>query len=548
MEGRFTGGDIIVQMLKAAGVECIFGIISIHNIPIYDAIARQGDIRTITNRSEPGAVNMADGYAKATGTLGVVITSTGSGAGNAAGSLIEAQTNGTPLLHITGQIDSPYLDQAKGFIHECKDQLGMLKAISKEAFRVRSIGSLATTVLHAIEVALTAPTGVVSVEIPIDIQKMVLAVPEFSIQPRSLPAPVLISMKAAANVLVSAKRPLIWSGNGVIQSDATEELTHVAEVWGAGVLTSQAGRGAIREDHPQCIGNFAYNSAIREFLASCDALLAVGTRFRGSETRVWQLPLPKTIVQIDVDRLAIGRNYPVTIGCVADAKFALQALLNELADNVKPDTNYLQEVLRARNACRDALRATLGAYNEFCVDLRNNLDQDAILVTDVTISATLWGSRLFPVYGPHQYIHAAGGGIGQGLQMGLGAKLGQPKRQVVVIAGDGGFQVNLGELGTAVQEGIDIVIVLFNDNGYGVLRNIQNRVLEGRHIGVDLQGLHIEKLCDAYGIDYYPVTTTQMLRPTLSAALGSGRLSLIEVDMAAIGPYQIPFAGYALSN
>jgi hypothetical protein len=161
----------LVQVLKAAGVECVFGIISVHNNPIYDAIARQGGIRTITNRREAGAVNMADGYAKAKGTLGVVITSTGAVAGNAAGSLIEAQTNGTPLLHITGQIDSPYLDQAKGFIHECKDQLGMLKAISKEAFRVRSIGSLATTVLQAIEVALTAPSGVVSVEVPIDNQK-----------------------------------------------------------------------------------------------------------------------------------------------------------------------------------------------------------------------------------------------------------------------------------------------------------------------------------------------------------------------------------------
>src|SRR5271157_4665512 len=162
MEEQCTGGDVIVQVLKAASVECVFGIISIHNIPIYDAIARQGGIRTITNRSEPGAVNMADGYAKATGTLGVVITSTGAGAGNAAGSLIEAQTNGTPLLHITGQIDSPYLDQGKGFIHECKDQLGMLKAISKDAFRIRSTGSLATTLHHAIELAQTAPTGVVS--------------------------------------------------------------------------------------------------------------------------------------------------------------------------------------------------------------------------------------------------------------------------------------------------------------------------------------------------------------------------------------------------
>jgi acetolactate synthase-1/2/3 large subunit len=544
----YTGGDIIVQILKGAGVECLFGIISIHNLPIYDAIAKQSGIRTITNRSEPGAVNMADGYAKATGKLGVVITSTGAGAGNAAGSLIEAQTNGTPLLHITGQIDSPYLDQEKGFIHECKDQLGMLKAISKEAFRVRSIGSLATTMLQAIEVALTAPTGVVSVEIPIDIQKTMQTAPEFSFISRPNPTPVLSSMKEVANILVSAKRPLIWSGNGVIQAGAGEELTSVAEMWGAGVLTSQAGRGAIREDHHQCIGHFAYNSAIRDFLASCDVLLAVGTRFRGSETRVWQLPLPKTVVQIDVDRLAISRNYQATIGYVADAKFALRSLIDELNGKVKPDTRFLQEVLHARNACRDALRATLGAYDEFCVDLRNSLQQDAILVVDVTISATLWGSRLFPVYGPRQYIHAAGGGIGQGLQMGLGAKLGRPKRQVVVIVGDGGFQVNLGELGTAVQEGIDVVIVLFNDAGYGVLRNIQDRVLEGRHIGVDLQGPNIEKLCGAYGISYYPVTSTQMFRPAVSAALESDRLSLIEVDMAAIGPYRIPFAGYALSN
>jgi acetolactate synthase-1/2/3 large subunit len=451
-------------------------------------------------------------------------------------------------LHITGQIDSPYLDQAKGFIHEAKDQLGMLKAISKDAFRVRSIGSLTATIQHAIELAQTAPSGVVSVEIPVDIQKMMLPIPELHFNPRPRLAPDPAAVKEAAGMLLSAKRPLIWSGNGVIQAEATEELTRLAEMWGAGVLTSQAGRGALREDHLQCIGNFAYNSAIRDFLTSCDVLLAVGTRFRGSETRVWQLPLPRTIVQVDVDRLAIGRNYPAAIGCEADAKLALQALIQELSGEVKPNTSYLAEVLQARNACRDALRATLGPYEQLCMDLRNSLDQDAMLVVDVTISATIWGSRLFPVYGPRQYIHAAGGGIGQGLQMGLGARLGQPTRQVVVIAGDGGFQVNLGELGTAVQEGIDVVIVLFNDGGYGILRNIQNRVFEGRHIGVDLQGLNFEKLCEAYGIAYYPVTSAAMFRPAIHTALESGRLSLIEVDMTAIGPYRIPFAGYALSN
>src|SRR6266576_930867 len=125
MDESYTGGDVIVQALKATGVECVFGIISIHNIPIYDAIARQRGIRPMINRREQGAVNMADGYAKATGRLGVVITSTGAGAGNAAGALIEAQTHGTSLLHLTGQIDSPYLDQGKVFILKCRRQPGI---------------------------------------------------------------------------------------------------------------------------------------------------------------------------------------------------------------------------------------------------------------------------------------------------------------------------------------------------------------------------------------------------------------------------------------
>ncbi len=548
MDKAYTGGDVIVQGLQAAGVHTVFGVISIHNIPIYDAMARQGDIHPVTNRGESGAVNMADGYAKATGKLGVVITSTGSGAGNAAGSLIEAQTNGTPLLHLTGQIESPYLDQGKGFVHECKSQLEMLKAISKDAFRVRSIETLASTIQHAIELAQTAPTGVVSVEIPIDIQKMHLAPTQFHFK-RNLPlAPDIAVVKEAADILLAAQRPLIWSGNGVVQAGAAQELTELAEMWGAGVFTSHAGRGALPEDHPQCIGNFANNSAIKDFIESCDVLLVIGARLRGTETRVWQLPLPQTIVQIDVDQLAIGRNYPATVGIVADAKLGLQALIAELTGKVQPNRDYLQEVEAARKACREALGATLGPYEQLCYDLRASLKRDARLVADVTISNTTWGARLFPVYGPHQYIHAAGGGIGQGLQMGLGVKIGLPENQVVIMVGDGGLQVNLAELGTAVQEKLDVVVLVFNDGGYGVLRNIQDRIYEGRHIGVDLHGLSFEKLCEAYGIAYHPVTSIKTFRPTLEKVLASGRLSLLEVDMTAVGPFRVPFAGYALSQ
>ncbi len=545
MSEIYTGGDVIVTALKAAGVDTVFGIISIHNIPIYDAIARQGGIRVITNRSEPGAVNMADGYARATGRLGVAITSTGAGAGNAAGAITEAQTAGSHVLHLTGQIDSAHLDQGKGFIHECKDQFGMLKAISKEAYRVRSVQNLGSTIQQAIEMAMAAPTGVVSLEMPIDLQKAAQTPREFRFPEPARLSPDPVAIEKAAAILKTAKRPLIWAGNGVIQAGAHLDLTALAESWGAGVLTSQAGRGAISEDHSQCIGNFGNNAAVREYLQSCDVLLAVGTRFRGPETLGWKLPLPTTIVQVDTDPLAISRSYPATVGVVADAKLGLQALLAALKGQLDPHPAYLEDVGQARKAGRTALRATLGPYEQICDDLRASLDKDAIFVRDITISHSTWGSRLFPVYAPRQSIHAAGGGIGQGFQMALGVKLGQPEKQVVCIAGDGGFQVNIGELATARQENIPVVTILFNDKSYGVLRNIQNNQYEGRHIGIDLINPDFGKLAAAYGLNHYPVASVEAFKPAVAAALASGQPCIVEVDMIAVGPFKVPFGGPA---
>src|SRR5487761_2001362 len=162
-----TVGDVIAAFLESLGVELAFGVVSVHNIPILDAINRRQRIRFVPARGEAGATNMADAAARVSGSLGVVITSTGTGAGNAAGALVEARTAGTPLLHLTGQIESAYLDRDAGYIHEAPDQLGMLRAISKAAYRVRSAETALGTVREAIRMACTAPQGPVSVEIPI---------------------------------------------------------------------------------------------------------------------------------------------------------------------------------------------------------------------------------------------------------------------------------------------------------------------------------------------------------------------------------------------
>lgn len=546
---EMTGGDAIVRILKEWGVEVVFGIISIHNIPIYDALARQGGIRVIPTRSEPGAVNMADAYARVSGGLGVAITSTGTGAGNAAGALVEAQTAGSAVLHITGQIESTYLDKGKGFIHECKDQLGMLKSISKAAYRPISANTIPQTLQTAIQQAFSAPRGVVSLEIPIDYQGATITATENLLRrtgyaPALEPTPSVL--QEAVELMRQAKSPLIWAGSGVIDADAAENLRELAEKWGAGVFTSNAGRGSLPEDHPLSIGNFANQPGTRPLIDKADVLLIVGSHLRGTETFTWQLPLPPNIIQIDVDELAIGRNYPVTVGLQADAKLAL-AELTELLGDYKPDPAYLEEIAQTRKESRQLYRATLGPYAEIMDKLRANFDRNAIMVRDTTVPASTWGNRLLPIYEPRTSIHPAGGGIGQGFQMALGAKLAKPEAEVVAIVGDGGFMVNIGEMATAVQENLNVILVLFNDGGYGVLRNIQNGNYDGRHIAVDLHNPDFLKVAEAFGMWAKRVDKVEDFEPALQAAKASGKPAIVEVDMAAIGPMNQPFRGIILN-
>ncbi|MGB8433739.1 MAG: thiamine pyrophosphate-binding protein, partial [Burkholderiales bacterium] len=218
---RMTVGDMVARFLEHCGVRTAFGVISIHNMPILDAFGRraaaaaaQGQavpIRFVPARSEPGAVNMADAYARVSAGLGVAVTSTGTAAGNACGAMVEALTAGTPVLHITGQIEVPYLDRDLAYIHEAPEQLDMLHAVSKAAFRVRSPETALGTLREAVRVALTAPTGPVSIEIPIDIQATEIDAPQ-SLAPAEIgvPQPRPDELDALAERLARAKRPLLW--------------------------------------------------------------------------------------------------------------------------------------------------------------------------------------------------------------------------------------------------------------------------------------------------------------------------------------------------
>ena len=286
-------------------------------------------------RSEPGAVNMADAYARVSGGLGVAVTSTGTAAGNACGAMVEALTAGTPVVHLTGQIEVPYLDRDLGYIHEAPEQLDMLRAVSKAAFRVRSAETALGTLREAVRVALTAPRGPVSVEIPIDIQATEIEIPA-SLAPAvaPVPQPGASELDALAERLARAKRPLLWLGGGARAAGAA--VKRLVDL-GFGVVTSVQGRGIVPEDHPLSLGAFNLYGPVEKFYGTCDAMLVVGSRLRSNETLKYKLKLPRPLYRIDADPQSQGRCYADDFFVAADSAAALAALADRLQGRMKPD-------------------------------------------------------------------------------------------------------------------------------------------------------------------------------------------------------------------
>ena len=538
---RCTVGDVVAQFLARCGVGHAFGVISIHNMPILDAIARHGRIRFVGSRGEAGAVNMADAAARVGGRLGVAVTSTGTAAGNACGALVEAQTAGTPVLHLTSQIERDYLDRNRAYIHEARDQLAMLRAVSKAAYRVWSPETALGTLKEAVRVALTPPAGPVSVEIPIDVQEAEVSTPA-DLDPPQIEAPIPspAAIDALADALASARRPLLWLGGGARRAGA--EVRRLLEM-GFGVVTSVQGRGIIAEGHPMSLGAYNLQPAIEAFYATCDAMVVVGSRLRGNETLKYTLRLPRPLFGIDADPMADNRSYPLDRFVAGDAALALGALADKLDGRMRTDPALAGDLAQARDEAEAGMRETLGPYEAILDALIETVPADLVWVRDITLSNSMWGNRLPPLQGPRDGVHALGGGIGQGIAMAVGAALAAGGRKTVALTGDGGFYVSLGELATAVQERADVVFVVMNDKGYGVIRNIQDAKFGGRQHYADLHMPEFADLSRTMGLPFFRVADAGEMAPALAAALTVDGPALVEIDMTAIGPFARPFAG-----
>lgn len=538
-----NGGDLLVHVLRTLGTDTVFGVVSVHNLPLVEAVDRE--LRFVPVRHEASAVNAADAYGRARHGIGCALTSTGTGAGNAAGSLIEALSAGAPVLHITGQIESAYLGQGRGFIHETKDQLGMLTAVSRYAATIGDAEEAAKVLREAAVAALTAPYGPASVEWPIDLQFAAQKVPRDS-TPLPLPAPGAYAtdaqLDAAAGLLAHARRPLVWAGGGA--RDAGSQLSYVLDELGAGLLTSNSGRGVVPERDERVVGNFAAGPLGGELLADADALLTIGTHFRSNETRDYALTLPRAHVQIDVDEAALGRSYPAEVTLHGDAATVLRALLPRIVrqragSGRTPDPAWRARISSTRTEVRARLRENIGPQAAICAAIEQAAP-GAVIARDVTVPSSSWGNRLLEINDPRDNVFPRGGGIGQGLGMGIGAALARPESPVVVMAGDGGLAVHLGELLTLAQERPHLTLVVFNDGGYGVLRNMQDSYFT-RRSGVDLATPDFAALAEAAGLRYARIGRADDALPVLVDAVDSGGPVLVEVDLAELGPMKTPF-------
>jgi len=491
---KLTGGQIIVDHLIREGVERVFAIPGHGNTALLDAfVDRRGEIEVVPAMHEQGAAHMADGYYRASGKVAVACTSIGPGATNTLTGLATAFADSMPLLLITGAVHT-YMEN-RGVLQEIDRPHGnnfprMAEPVVKRWWQPSRVDQLPAVLHQAFNTILEGRRGPVLIDVPQDLQAELgehEPVEPLARRAHGRVAPDPSAVAAAADLLVRARRPVILAGGGVIAAEASAELVAVAERLGAPVTHSFMGKGAIPADHElyawPCgdMGSIPGNAMTR----GADAILAVGCRFSDRITSSYRpgvtfsIP-PAKLVQIDIDGFEIGRNYPVEVGIVGDAKASLAALLAALAeraDNRSPD--YLAELRDLKAQWDEHLRSMRTTdhrpmtNSRALVEIRRALPREGILVTDSSNPANQAFNE-FPIYGPRTNIVAGGmSGIGFGVPAAIGAQVAAPDTPVLALVGDGSFLQTGTELATAAMLGLPLVVVVLNNGGWEAIKDLQ---------------------------------------------------------------------------
>ena len=537
-----TGGQAVAETLASLGVTRVFGIVSVHNLPIYDALSLHPDIEVTNVRHEQAAAHAADAYSRVTGGLGVILTSTGPGAVNAIAGIYEAAFVSSQLLMITGQIESRFRGKAKGFLHEYEKQPDMLGSVCRAVASVRYTEDISTDIAGVVDDIRRGRPQPGAVEIPIDLQYRTAEVQIVGSPDVERLSPDEHLLDQAAELLQQAERPIIWAGGGVNISGAAHELTALAERLGAPVVTTIEGRGSISEAHELSLGFRTDRVLGMEIFEEADVVFAVGTRFQNYATRVWTLPMPENLIHVDVDPGVIGRNYSASVAVVGDAKLALQGMLDRI-DSGNVDEQFVDRCRKIRTADEQAVQEEIGADHSQIVSIIRRLLPDACpVVRDSTVPGYTWGNRLLQIVRSRTSIRPAAVAIGPGLPLAMGAAIGS-ETHALLVQGDGGLQLSIGELSACAEHQIPVIVLVFNDSGYNILRIIQDNVLGHKH-GTELPTVDFVAVAEGMGVDAERVEGVKQFEPALQRALDRSGPTLLDIDMELLAPIQLPLPAH----
>ena len=537
-----TGGQAVAETLASLGVTRVFGIVSVHNLPIYDALSLHPDIEVTNVRHEQAAAHAADAYSRVTGGLGVILTSTGPGAVNAIAGIYEAAFVSSQLLMITGQIESRFRGKAKGFLHEYEKQPDMLGSVCRAVASVRYTEDISTDIAGVVDDIRRGRPQPGAVEIPIDLQYRTAEVQIVGSPDVERLSPDENLLDQAAELLQQAERPIIWAGGGVNISGAAHELTALAERLGAPVVTTIEGRGSISEAHEFSLGFRTDRVLGMEIFEDADLVFAVGTRFQNYATRVWTLPMPENLIHVDVDPGVIGRNYSASVAVVGDAKLALQGMLDRI-DSGNVDEQFVDRCRKIRSADEQAVQEEIGAdHSQIVSIIRRLLPDECPVVRDSTVPGYTWGNRLLQIVRSRTSIRPAAVAIGPGLPLAMGAAIGS-ETHALLVQGDGGLQLSIGELSACAEHQIPVIVLVFNDSGYNILRIIQDNVLGHKH-GTELPTVDFVAVAEGMRVDAERVEGVEQFEPALQRALDRSGPTLLDIDMEFLAPIQLPLPAH----
>ncbi len=521
---RMTGGEALVQSLYREGVRVVFGLPGVQLYGVIAAVREEPRIRLIVTRHEQATSYMADGYARAGGEFGTALVVPGPGLLNASAGLSTAYSASSPVLMLSGQIPRASIGKNIGVLHEVNDQLDAIAPVTKWRRRVLEVAEIPAAVREAVIQLRTGRPRPVELEMPpetMEDEGEAELLEPTSIRREAAPA---ADVDRAAELLLAARRPLIYAGGGVHLSGAHEALAAVAEYLQAGVAQSAEGKGAISDHSDLSLGaTFWRESPLRAHVHAADVVLAVGSRLALVSFQPGQ-----PIIHLDVDPDEIGRNHKTALGLVGDARATLEALLERLraAAPPRPSRKTEHQALRAELAAV----ATQEPQASIIKALRAGTPEDAIFVAGMN-QVGYYSRPFWPVYHPRTYLSSSySGNLGYAYPVALGAKVARPDRPVVSVSGDGGFLFNVQELATAAQYGINVVAVVFNDHAYGnVARDLDEAW--GGHFGAQLHNPDFMKLADAFGVTGLRAGEPTDVGRLVSEAIQMDRPVLIEVPV-----------------